>query len=146
MKKPVFEGILQVCVVVRDIQKAVRTWEDIYGIGPWEIVRLTEKNAVRRKIHGVETDEPTESIVAMSQIGNTFLEIIQPVSLNSVYSEFLETFGEGIHHLAVKHTDDFISLMQERGIEELSSAWINGERFCAYYNTKEDLGFISEIF
>ena len=146
MKAPVFEGILQVCIVVRDVQKAVQTWEDVYGIGPWEIARLTEKNAVHRRFHGKETDAPTESILAMSQIGNTFLEIIQPVTANSVYAEFLAEHGEGIHHLAVKHTEEFVRLMKERGIEELSSAWVKGERFCAYYDTREDLGFISEIF
>jgi hypothetical protein len=39
-QKPVFEKIMQVAVVVRDIDASVRKWSDVYGIGPWSIYEL----------------------------------------------------------------------------------------------------------
>lgn len=35
--------------------------------------------------------------------------------------------------------------MQERGNEEIFSVWI-GDKFYAYYDTRKDLGFITETF
>jgi len=145
MKEPVFEQILQVCIVVRDVHKAVKIWSECYGIGPWEIVEADETKIHNYVVHGELCNEPHKALVAMSQIGNMYLEIIEPVSENSVYQEFLREHGPGLHHLAVKHNDAFIPLMKERSIEEICSL-VFGERFCAYYDTREDLGFITEIF
>lgn len=76
-----FESFLQVCTVVKDAKKAAETWEKVYGIGPWEIVHATEENCRGRKFHGVSIpdDEPHDAIVAMSELGNLYLEIIQPI-------------------------------------------------------------------
>ena len=64
----------------------------------------------------------------MSELGNLYLEIIQPISGSSPYAEFLQEHGEGIHHLAIRQNDRFVPLMQERGNEEIFSVWI-GESF-----------------
>src|SRR5262245_21965156 len=38
--KPAFTAVLQVGVVVRDLDQAVRTYNDEYGIGPWRILEI----------------------------------------------------------------------------------------------------------
>ena len=37
MRDPVFTGALQVAVVVTDLDVAMKTYVEDYGIGPWEI-------------------------------------------------------------------------------------------------------------
>lgn len=43
--------------------------------------------------------------VSFSYAGDTQLELIAPVSGHSVYSEFLERSGPGLHHICVAATD-----------------------------------------
>ena len=35
--KPMFTGIIQIGLVVRNCDASVRRWADEYGIGPWQI-------------------------------------------------------------------------------------------------------------
>ena len=37
MREPVFTETMQISIVVRDLQKTLRTYVEEYGIGPWEI-------------------------------------------------------------------------------------------------------------
>jgi hypothetical protein len=37
MREPVFTETLQVAIVVRGLEAAMRTYVDAYGIGPWDI-------------------------------------------------------------------------------------------------------------
>ncbi len=37
MREPFFTETLQISIVVPDLDRAVRTYADEYGIGPWEI-------------------------------------------------------------------------------------------------------------
>jgi hypothetical protein len=36
MREPVFTETLQVAIVVRDLEAAMRTYVDDFGIGPWD--------------------------------------------------------------------------------------------------------------
>ena len=47
--EPVFTETLQVAIVVRDLDAAMRTYVHEYGIGPWEIY---EFNPDEREGHG----------------------------------------------------------------------------------------------
>ena len=40
MAEPVFTDVLQVAVVVRDLNAAMRRYRDGYGIGPWHVSRV----------------------------------------------------------------------------------------------------------
>ena len=37
MREPLFTETLQVSIVVRDLDAAMRTYVDEYGIGPWDV-------------------------------------------------------------------------------------------------------------
>ena len=39
MREPVFNGTVQLGMVVRDLESTVRRYEDHYGIGPWRLQR-----------------------------------------------------------------------------------------------------------
>ena len=57
--------------------------------------------------------------LARGDMGGIGLELIQPLKGRSVYGEFLEKKGEGIHHLAfmVEDLDAEIADMEKRGFK-----------------------------
>src|SRR3712207_165021 len=40
MREPVFDGTVQIGIVVRDVEATVRRYEDDYGIGPWQFQQI----------------------------------------------------------------------------------------------------------
>lgn len=147
MENAAFRDIAQVAVVVRDIEAAMERYRSIYGIDDWEIMHLNRESARNIMVGGkpLPEDEDYQVILAMTQVGNMNVELIQPLTPNSDYYRFLEEHGEGFHHVAIRQNDSFFKLMEERGIEILASATI-GHTDCVYYDTRRDLGYIVETF
>jgi methylmalonyl-CoA/ethylmalonyl-CoA epimerase len=52
MREPVFTETLQVAIVVRDLQAAMRTYVRDYGIGPWDIYEFNPGNAKDLREYG----------------------------------------------------------------------------------------------
>ena len=46
MKKSLVNKILQIGIVVKDVEKSVQTWEEVYGIGPWQVFGEEASGAV----------------------------------------------------------------------------------------------------
>jgi catechol 2,3-dioxygenase-like lactoylglutathione lyase family enzyme len=61
--------------------------------------------------------EPADFVadVSLSYAGQTQLELIAPVSGESIYTEFLATSGPGLHHICVE-TEDIDRALAERGV------------------------------
>lgn len=53
--------------------------------------------------------------VSLSYAGDTQLELIEPVSGDSIYSEFLATAGPGLHHVCIEaaDADDFEVMVRD---------------------------------
>lgn len=147
MENAAFRDIVQVAVVVRDIQSAISRYESVYRIGPWETMHLTRESASQIMVNGkpIPEDEDYQVILAMTQVGNMNLELIQPLTPNSDYYHFLEEHGEGFHHVAISQNDSFFKIMEERKVPQLASATI-GHTDCVYFDTRKELGFIVETF
>jgi hypothetical protein len=89
-------GVFQVAIVVRDLDRAMKVATEQLGAGPFsEIQSTTEKVYRGRRI------EPVQRI-ATGPLGPVVLELIQPVSGESLFWEFLEKHGEGVHHLGTR--------------------------------------------
>ena len=99
MREPVFTETLQIAIVVRDLEAAMRTYVHEYGIGPWEIYEFNPGNVDRM----VKDDEPAEYAmrIAVTMVGSVQWELIEPLDDRSMYAEFLATKGEGLHHVGV---------------------------------------------
>ena len=147
MENSKFHDIVQVAVVVKDIQAAIDRYESIYGIGPWGTMHLTKETALHLIDNGrtVPDEEDFHVILAATRVGGVELELIQPVTPNSIYYSFLQEHGEGFHHVAITQDASFAQLMEERGDKQLASATL-GHTDCVYYDTRKDLGFIVETY
>jgi methylmalonyl-CoA/ethylmalonyl-CoA epimerase len=89
--------IIQIGTVVRDLQKTVDNYWATFGIGPWQIVRMEPPILREVTLRG----KPVEAsmLAAIAQSGSIQLELIQPLEGPSIWKEFLEKRGGGLHHV-----------------------------------------------
>jgi methylmalonyl-CoA/ethylmalonyl-CoA epimerase len=145
VREPIFSGTLQVSVVVPDLEAAMKTYVEEYGIGPWDVYEFNPGNV--RGMH--ERGEPVERTwrLALAQIGELQWELVEPQDDDSVYARFLAEHGPGVHHIGVAVADyqGTIEELGARGHEVLLGGTYNGVTF-AYLSTDRDLGVVTEIF
>src|SRR6185295_10788261 len=115
MREPVFTETMQVALVVRDLEAAMRTYVHEYGIGPWQIYEFNPDTVSEMMKDG----EPAEFAfrLALAMIGTTQWELIQPLDDKSMYAEFLAEKGEGLHHVALGVPDytEALDTMRAKG-------------------------------
>ena len=145
-KNIILKEIVHVCIVVKNVEKTAQTFSEKFGIGPWEI---REKYYPKSKafIHG----KPTEYTLKFgyTKIGQITLELVETLSGETIYQEFLEKHGEGIHHIGIptplplkdelkKWKDQGIQPLQISNLEDPEEGW-------AYMDTQNMVGCILEI-
>jgi len=137
--------ISQVAIVVRDIQKAMEHYWSVFGLGPWSVYTFAPPDLTDTTVHG--KPEPYSMRIAFTMVGSVMLELIQPLEGRSIYKEFLEERGEGLHHIACFKVDDIERAVEElgrRGIGVLQSGRWRGGHF-VYMDTEKTLGTIVEL-
>jgi methylmalonyl-CoA/ethylmalonyl-CoA epimerase len=143
--EPTFTDTMQIGIVVPDLDAAVRTYRDVYGIGPWEIAEIGPENAQDVRLYGRPVEWRTRAAWAM--VGRVQWELIQPLDDNGLFARFLAERGGGVHHIAVA-TPDFRRTLQEqavRGNEPILSGTFSGVEV-DFLSTERDLGVILEVF
>jgi methylmalonyl-CoA/ethylmalonyl-CoA epimerase len=98
-------SISQIAIVVNDIDDALEKYTRILGWGPWNVYEHTPPSLHDTYLRGEATEYTM--IGAEAHVGAIDVELIQPVDGPSIYKEWLEEHGEGMHHIAVmRHTPD----------------------------------------
>lgn len=143
--KTVFKKILQVGIVVKDLEKAVKTYWDDFGIGPWQFYTMDKSNMRDTKLHGKRAEFSMR--VAFADLGGVQLELIEPLD-ESIYTEFLREHGEGLHHIAcaVDNFAETTAFIQGKGADILLEGTTNAGLGYAYLDTRETLSCITEIY
>ncbi len=137
--------IHHVCIVVRDAEDTATKFAEM-GIGPFT-VRMVETPEERASVRG----EPTSYTLkfAYAQAGPIVLELVEPVQGHSHYSEFLDEYGEGIHHIGFKSPDQLdgeLQRWQQEGIEPLQINRREDTRYgWAYMDTEDLVGCTLEV-
>jgi methylmalonyl-CoA/ethylmalonyl-CoA epimerase len=101
-------AIAQVSWAVRDIDKVVESWSKLYGFGPWS---YAENGGVDGK------GRPWKIRMAFAYIGPLQLELVECVEGRIFQSRFLDTWGEGVHHIGwfVDDVDAAVAGLAEQG-------------------------------
>jgi hypothetical protein len=145
MREPLFTETLQVALVVRDLDAAMRTYFDEYGIGPWSVYEFDPGNVKDMRSRG----EPVAWSwrLAVAQVGHVQWELVEPLDDDSIYAQFLAERGPGLHHVgvAVASYEDALAEAAGRRQDVLLGGGYKGIEF-AYLTTDGDLGVITEIF
>lgn len=139
--------IVQICMVVKDIDRAMRQYWEVWGVGPWDVYTFNQDALSEFKVKGEPVDN-FEYKLALAGFGNTQLELIEPVRNVPIYEDFLREKGEGIHHIKEIVGDENI----ERKVEDFRQKGIEvtvrgkfGEDIFIYLDTERALGMILEI-
>jgi methylmalonyl-CoA/ethylmalonyl-CoA epimerase len=93
-----FSKVNHVGIVVKDLKKTIERLESL-GLGPFE--RFNPEWFPPLVGEVMFRGKPLRSKTRMSKVkvGNVELEIFQPVEGESPWKEFLDSHGEGIHHI-----------------------------------------------
>ena len=139
-------GINQVCVVVRDLDSTIREFVERAGIGPWAVYTYAPPDLTDMRIRGRE--EPFSMRLALAWTHGFMWEVIEPLEGPSIYREFLDRNGEGMHHVLVQHSEhDYDAAIEEfaaRGCPAIMEGNYKGTQF-AYIETDGPLKMIMEI-
>jgi len=137
-------GTSQVALVVKDLQKTIENYWNILGIGPWDVFDMCPPMFSNLTYHGKPAEFTAK--IGVVQVGETQMEIIEPVSGESIYSDFLAEHGEGFHHIQsiVDDVDEMTHILKERGFPVLQSGHV-GDGVFVYYDTVDALKAIWEV-
>lgn len=140
--------IKQVCIVVRDVQKAMDHYVSVLGIGPWDVRHFTPGKVRDFHVGGLPVTEDFEFICAVCWDGDLEYELIQPVKGPNIYWKHLEEKGEVLHHIKEILPDEEIpralKKFKDKGIDVLQTGWIDNDVHY-YLDTEATLGFVYEI-
>jgi hypothetical protein len=144
-----FKEVIQIGVVVRDLDRSIRVLSEVFGIGPF--ARVDEwPPSDRSDFELYYFGEPAEFTARMAfvDLGAAELELIQPLEGKSIWSDFLESHGEGIHHIRFNTPDHepVIKYLEQQsvGVSQMGSG-IRPGTFWVNFDTEEAVGFTIEI-
>jgi catechol 2,3-dioxygenase-like lactoylglutathione lyase family enzyme len=135
---------VQTGYVVRDLAAAEAWFRQVLGVPAW--------TRMENMAFGAECsyrDRPADYAAHLSigHLGDTQIELIEPIRGESPYTEFLESRGPGLHHLAfdVPDFDATINALGETGLELIVKGSVGpGSRF-AYFDCESAQASVIEI-
>jgi len=88
---------IEIAIVTRNVKTTMQGLSRL-GLGPWRSYTFTPENTSNQTYRG----EPSPFVmrVCFAQLGDMIWELIQPLSGRTIFQEFLDRHGEGIHHIA----------------------------------------------
>jgi len=140
--------IFQIAFLVYDVEKSMQKWIDLLNVGPWLVVEMNEKNCKNVIEKGKPSTEPFKFYSACTMMGDTQIELIQPVFGVSAYEEYMKNHGESLHHIKEYIPDAQIEeetrKYGEKGLNVIRQGHYV-EDIHIYLNTLSELGFQLEL-
>lgn len=120
--KPSFS---HVGAVVEDVNKTTEFLSSMLGFGPWQSLEYSPRK------DELTAGEPFVVKFSFARLGPTLLELIQPLEGRSIFSQFLETKGEGLHHIAfsIPNWEETALKFQEQRGRMVAGGVCNGKRW-----------------
>jgi methylmalonyl-CoA/ethylmalonyl-CoA epimerase len=153
MDRAIFTGGDHLGIVSRDLDAAVRTWSDRYGVGPWEIYSY---DATTMAATYCDVTGSFPMLAALCSLGDGFrLELIQPLTDAGPYHDSLLSHGDAdhLHHVRLAALDPAAArtALARHGHDVVvdaafAGADATGPRLHArYFDTVRELGFLLEV-
>ena len=136
-----FNEVSQVGIVVRDMEKSMKNYSEIFGIVFYKVNIPEYFNTTYRGKPGFFRLK-----IAVGKVGDLDIELIQVLEGETVHGEFLEKRGEGLHHLGirVKNMDEQIEALGKLGVGVIQSGQRVGSKW-VYMDTEKIIGIILEL-
>jgi 4-hydroxyphenylpyruvate dioxygenase-like putative hemolysin len=137
--------ITQVGIVVRDIEKSIDHYMQVFGVTQRPSAIITDTvDAAHTNLRGESTEARAK--LAFFPMGQVTIELIEPVGGPSTWKEFLDTHGEGVHHIAfqVKGTDQVVQFLEGQGVPFVQQGDYTGGMY-TYVDGAPKLGVMLEL-
>lgn len=137
----------QIGILVRDIDTSVRAYRDFMGIDSWVGYTYGPENLREQRYRH---QAGTYSMKIALSSGDPQVELIQPLTGPSIYHDWMDIHGEGLHHVAyvVNSIEVGIDEMSRRGygvIQYGAGYGADDDGAFAYFGTEADLGLVVEL-
>jgi methylmalonyl-CoA/ethylmalonyl-CoA epimerase len=134
-KLPIFQKLHHVCIVVRDIENAVKYYESI-GVGPWTDFPPLDAY----QLDGYDRPAFLKMRYKFANLDNAQLQLCQPGDGDTPQRRFLETRGEGVFHLgfSVESCDKAEELAASAGVDVLARGRLDDRSGFTYFKTVTD--------
>ena len=136
--------VMQVAMVVRNLDAAMKRHWDDFGVGPWDIYTFDPSKVRDYTCRGKPATY--SCLIAVAWRGEIQLELMQPLTGRSIYDEHLERRGEGLHHIKMYYADckKAVADFTRRGYPVIQSGRFDDDEYY-YLNTEKDYGYIIEL-
>ena len=137
--------IIHLGIVVEDLEKAVKLYEEQLGIGPWKIDDAREFFNQMDVNGGRGLNIKT----AMFQDDGYEIELVMPAG-EGIYADWLREKGPGLHHVKFETPDSYDTVVETA--KEISGRppylevkWPDGRPLVAYADLVQEAGLLIEI-
>jgi len=139
--------LAQVGIIVSDLEKAVANYHQLLGLSSWSI--YTYDNAFVQDL--TYRGQPADFSLRVALSASTpVVELMQPLGGASVYQEWLEQHGEGLHHVGIEvpNLAEAVAAAQAAGFEVMQTGHgygLDGDGGFAYLDSLAQLKIIVEL-
>ena len=148
MSKPLDDmSITQIGFIVKDVEKTKAEVARFLDV-PVPPTVSSGEYAVTKTVYKGQPAPEAQCFMAFFYFGSLQVEFIQPNEAPSVWRDFLETKGEGIHHLAfnVKGMTKYITNLENFGMTvEQKGEYRRGNGRYAYFDARDSLKTFIEL-
>ncbi len=142
------KGVAQIALVVKDLEETVEQYFTRFGIGPWHFYTYEKPFVPRMTRNGKPAEYRMR--VALSYLGPMRIELIEQLEGDTVYQEFIDKHGYGIHHLGVlvDDMDEALDRAEEAGYRMTMDGAGFGpddDGHYAYLDTENSIGTTIEL-
>lgn len=140
------DKLCQVAFVVHDIEATARKYAEVFGFPVPPIIETPGFDISKTTLNG----EPSEATakLAFFQTGQVVIELIEPDEKPSVWRDFLNKNGEGVHHIAfgVDDTQSTEAALNAEGIKTVQQGlYADGSGMYTYVDSAPQLGVMIEL-
>ncbi|MBM3779000.1 MAG: hypothetical protein FJW23_12345 [Acidimicrobiia bacterium] len=121
-------------IMVNDMEKTSRIFQEVFGV----TVPAAREVGPLPLLPGTPNAEASKVRFVQFKVGDTTMELIQPVAGPGPHRDHIDKFGQGLQHLAFAVPDPkaAIQALVDRGGKHTMSS---------YVDLKDSLGFTAEI-
>ena len=137
----------QIAWVVRDAEIAKTFFQEMLGVRNFSQTVTTRL----KEYDGTYYGEPSnaENLLTMAYSGGTFIELIQPISGNSIFQDYIDNNPTGgVQHIAystpITNLDKVISGFENNGFSVISSFDTPIAKI-VFFDTRKEIGVFTEI-
>jgi methylmalonyl-CoA/ethylmalonyl-CoA epimerase len=138
--------LCQVGFVVNDIEASARKYAETFGLPQPPIIQTPGFDKAKTTLNG----QPSEATakLAFFRMGQLVIELIEPDEKPSVWRDFLNQKGEGVHHIAfrVDNTETTEAAFARYGIRTgQQGLYVDGSGMYTYLDSAPYLGVMIEL-